>query len=65
MQHHTMPDRTQIICCHWYTALQEIPDLNDSGHFDWFLEEFEAFTRRQELERAILKISRLVGERRV
>ena len=25
------------------------------GHNDWFLEEFEGFTKRQELERAILK----------
>ncbi len=27
----------------------------DEGHYDWFLEEFESFTKRQELERAILK----------
>ena len=34
--------------------LQTVPDLNDE-HYDWFFEEFEGFTRRQELERAILK----------
>jgi replicative DNA helicase len=39
--------------------LQEIPDLN-SGHTDWFLGEFEAFTRRSELERAILKSADLL-----
>ena len=36
-----------------------IPELND-GHTDWFLEEFESFTRRQELERAILKSADLL-----
>ena len=39
--------------------MQEIPDLN-SGHTDWFLGEFEAFTRRTELERAILKSADLL-----
>lgn len=39
--------------------LEHIPDLTE-GHFDWFLEEFEAFTRRQELERAILKSADLL-----
>jgi KaiC/GvpD/RAD55 family RecA-like ATPase len=57
-QHQTMPDRTQISAATG-VKLQEIPDLND-GHFDWFLEEFEAFTRRQELERAILKSADLL-----
>jgi KaiC/GvpD/RAD55 family RecA-like ATPase len=57
-QHQTMPDRAQISAATG-VKLQEIPDLND-GHFDWFLEEFEAFTRRQELERAILKSADLL-----
>jgi len=56
--HKTMPDRTQIKATTGIT-LQEIPDLNE-GHFDWFLEEFEGFTRRQELERAILKSADLL-----
>jgi len=56
--HKTMPDRTQIKATTGI-ALQEIPDLNE-GHFDWFLEEFEGFTRRQELERAILKSADLL-----
>ncbi len=56
--HKTMPDRTQIKATTGIT-LQEIPDLTE-GHFDWFLEEFEGFTRRQELERAILKSADLL-----
>jgi archaellum biogenesis ATPase FlaH len=34
--------------------LKPIDSLTD-GHLEWFLDEFEKFTRRQELERAILK----------
>jgi KaiC/GvpD/RAD55 family RecA-like ATPase len=34
--------------------IEPIPEMNE-GHQDWFLDEFEAFTKRQELERAILK----------
>ena len=56
--HKTMPDRTQIKATTGI-ALQEITDLNE-GHFDWFLQEFEGFTRRQELERAILKSADLL-----
>jgi hypothetical protein len=32
--------------------LAHTPDLNE-GHFEWFMQEFESCTRRQELERAI------------
>jgi len=39
--------------------LVHTPDLND-GHFEWFMQEFESFTRRQELERAILKAADLL-----
>jgi hypothetical protein len=35
--------------------LKPIPDMLD-GHNDWFMAEFEGFTKRQELERAILKL---------
>jgi KaiC/GvpD/RAD55 family RecA-like ATPase len=56
--HKTMPDRTQISATTGI-KLQPIPDLTE-GHFDWFLEEFEGFTRRQELERAILKSADLL-----
>ncbi len=56
--HKTMPDRAQISAATGVN-LQPIPDLA-VGHFDWFLEEFEGFTRRQELERAILKSADLL-----
>jgi archaellum biogenesis ATPase FlaH len=56
--HKTMPDRAQISAATGI-KLQEIPDLTE-GHFDWFMTEFEAFTRRQELERAILKSADLL-----
>ena len=39
--------------------LGKVEDLNQ-GHIDWLMEEFEAFTRRQELERAILKSADLL-----
>lgn len=39
--------------------LTTIDDLND-GDINWFLDEFEKFTRRQELERAILKSADLL-----
>jgi len=51
----TLPDRLQISAATG-VLLEEIPDLNE-GHYEWFLVEFEAFTKRQELERAILKAS--------
>ena len=57
-EHKTMPNRDQIAAATG-TQLNKIDDLNE-GHFDWFLEEFEAFTRRQELERAILKSADLL-----
>ena len=57
-EHKTMPDRAQIKATTGIN-LQTIPDLNE-GHFDWFLTEFEGFTRRQELERAILKSADLL-----
>jgi replicative DNA helicase len=57
-EHKTMPDRAQISATTG-VKLAAVPDLTE-GHFDWFLEEFEAFTRRQELERAILKSADLL-----
>ena len=56
--HKTLPDRRQIAAV-TNVHLQEIPELND-GHLDWFMTEFEKFTRRQELERAILKSADLL-----
>lgn len=57
-RHKAMPDRAQISATTGI-RLEHIPDLTDA-HFDWFMEEFEAFTRRQELERAILKSADLL-----
>ena len=57
-KHKTLPDRRQVSAV-TNISLEEIPDIND-GHLDWFMEEFEGFTRRQELERAILKSADLL-----
>ena len=54
----TLPDRAQIIATTG-VRLQPVPELNE-GHFEWFMTEFESFTRRQELERAILKAADLL-----
>lgn len=57
-QYKTLPTRDQIKATTG-VALQEIPDLNE-GHSEWFMAEFESFTKRQELERAILKSADLL-----
>ena len=54
----TLPDRAQIAAATGI-KLQPVSDLNE-GHYNWFMEEFEAFTKRQELERAILKAADLL-----
>ena len=54
----TLPDRTQISAACGIT-LQAVPELNE-GHNEWFMAEFESFTKRQELERAILKAADLL-----
>jgi len=55
-----MPDPTQIKATTG-VDIEPIPELNE-GHYDWFLEEFEQFTKRQELERAILKAADLLEQ---
>jgi KaiC/GvpD/RAD55 family RecA-like ATPase len=57
-QHKTMPTHDQVQAVTGVT-LKPIPDLAD-GHYDWFMQEFEGFSRRQELERAILKAADLL-----
>ena len=52
-QHRTMPTVDQVKAVTG-VELKHVPDLNES-HYDWFMTEFEGFTKRQELERAILK----------
>ena len=54
----TLPTAEQISAATGI-KLAQVPDLND-GHFEWFMQEFESFTRRQELERAILKAADLL-----
>jgi hypothetical protein len=54
----TLPDRTQIAAATG-VKLETVTDLNE-GHYEWFMQEFEAFTKRQELERAILKSADLL-----
>ena len=54
----TMPDRLQIAATTGI-KLQPVPELSE-GHYDWFMTEFESFTKRQELERAILKAADLL-----
>ena len=57
-KHQVMPDRKQVEAV-TKTRFEEIPDIKE-GHYEWFMEEFEKFTRRQELERAILKSADLL-----
>lgn len=53
-----LPDQSQVKATTGID-IQPIPDLDDK-HTDWFLTEFEAFTQRQALERAILKSADLL-----
>ena len=56
--HKTLPALEQVSASTG-VKLEHVPDLNE-GHFEWFMTEFESFTRRQELERAILKSADLL-----
>ena len=56
--HKTLPAREQIkATCG--IELREVPELKD-GHYEWFLTEFESFSRKQELERAILQAADMI-----
>ena len=57
-EHKAMPDCKQISAVS-RVQLETILELNES-HIEWFLTEFEAFTRRRELERAILQSADLL-----
>ena len=57
-QYKTMPNLEQINAA-TNASLTHIPEINQ-GHLDWFMAEFENFTKRQELERAILKSADLL-----
>jgi len=54
----TLPTREQIKAATG-VELREVPELQE-GHYDWFLTEFESFSRKQELERAILKAADMI-----
>jgi KaiC/GvpD/RAD55 family RecA-like ATPase len=56
--HKTLPTYEQIKATTG-VELKPVPDLVE-GHVDWFLAEFEGFSRRNELERAILKAADLL-----
>ncbi len=57
-KYNVMPEPTQIKAASG-VEVECIHEL-DEGHYDWFLDEFEKFTKRQELERAILKSADLL-----
>jgi KaiC/GvpD/RAD55 family RecA-like ATPase len=56
--HKTLPTLEQIKATTGI-ELRPLSELNE-GHYDWFMSEFENFTRRMELERAILKSADLL-----
>ena len=57
-EHGALPTAQQVQAV---TGVEQkpVPDITES-HNDWFLAEFEGFTKRQELERAILKSADLL-----
>ena len=57
-EYSTMPTAEQINAATG-SKLKPVKELTE-GHYDWFMSEFEAFTRRNELERAILKSADLL-----
>lgn len=56
-----VPDSIQIKAA-FDIDIDLVPDMG-SAHTDFFLDQFEAFTKRQELERAILKAADLIDKR--
>jgi len=57
-QHRAMPTKEQVLAVTG-TELKPVPDIGDN-HYDWFMTEFEGFTKKQELERAILKAADMI-----
>ena len=58
-KYNTLPERKQIAAM-TSIKLEPLPDEINEGHYDWFFEEFESFTRRMELERAVLAAADLL-----
>ena len=59
-KYNALPTTEQILAVTGLN-LKPLPE-QAQGHTDWFLDEFEQFTRRKELERAILKAADLLEE---
>ena len=57
-KYNLLPDSDQVVAVTG-VEIKPVEDF-EQGHYDWFLDEFEKFTRRQELERAILKSADLL-----
>jgi KaiC/GvpD/RAD55 family RecA-like ATPase len=62
-KHSIMPDTTQIKATTGI-SIDKLEDQLGEGHYSWFLEEFEEFTKRQELERAIVKCYDLLEKKK-
>jgi KaiC/GvpD/RAD55 family RecA-like ATPase len=58
-KYNILPEPTQIKATTGI-SIDIIPELDNEGHTEFFLNEFENFTKRQELERAILKAAELL-----
>lgn len=57
-KHKTMPTLEQVNAVTG-VELKHVPDLTEN-HYEWFMDEFEGFTKKAELERAILKAADLL-----
>ena len=55
----TLPDRKQITAMTG-VELEPLPENLNDGHSEWFFDEFEGFTKRMELERAVVQSSYLL-----
>jgi archaellum biogenesis ATPase FlaH len=59
-QYKSMPTAQQVKAV-TSLDLQPVPDLGDN-HYDWFMTEFESFTKKYELERAVLKAADMIEQ---
>lgn len=57
-KHKAMPTVEQIRAV-TATEIKPVPDLGEN-HYDWFMAEFEGFTKKYELERAVLKAADMI-----
>ena len=57
----TLPELSQLKAMTNIT-LEPLPNEINEGHYDWFFEEFEGFTKRQELERAVVQAADLLDK---